>query len=493
MLIRKRLDCWDKIRNKSQDEINMRVLILSGSREIVHVMVPPIGEAYLASYLIDQGYDVKFLDLTLSNDYKKDISKTLENFNPQVIGISIRNVDSSTYPGNLFFYLSVKGIIFYIKQLVEPEIPIILGGAGFSIFSKEILKDLNHNLGVVGDGEYAFAEILKKIDNKEDPRKIEKGICYLDNRGEYHQKPPWRVDNLDVLPFPFREMMENDAYLIDPLNKSGPKWGNIQTKRGCPMNCIYCSYRYIEGSNVRYRSPKNVVKELDLMVNNYGIKNIFIVDSIFNLNYEHVKDTCKEIINHKIDVNWGANYVPNEKYLDLMPLMRKSGAVHFATGIESLSEEMLKNMNKNRSPNDSILTSKKCIELGIEQLIHIIVGGPGETLETVQTSLDRLETIESYKGNLWQGDGDVIIFIGMRIYPHTPLQRIAEEEGIILEGENLLKPKFYISPKIKEVDLYQIIREYSEKNPRWMTPGLGLNNPKGFGELSQIQFTKYQK
>jgi len=372
-------------------------------------MVPPIGEAYLASYLINQGHEVKFLDLTLSNDYKQDVSRAINDFNPQVIGISIRNVDSTTFPGNLFFYLPVKGIIQYIKQLVGSDIPIILGGAGFSIFSEEILRDLNHDLGVVGDGEYVFAEIIKKIGNNEDPRKIEKGVCFLDSSGEYHQNPPWRVENLDDLPFPIREMMDNEAYLIEPLNKSSPIWGNIQTKRGCPMNCIYCSYKYIEGSNVRYRSPQSIVEELDLIVNNYGIKNIFIVDSIFNLNYEHVKETCQEIINHNIDVKWGANYIPSEKFLDLMPLMKESGAVHFATGIESLSEEMLENMNKNRSPDEAILTSKKCVDLEIEQLIHIIVGGPGETIDTVRASLDRLETIESFRGNLWQGDGDVIV------------------------------------------------------------------------------------
>ena len=471
--------------------IKLRVLIFSGSREIVHVMVPPIGEAYLAAYLISQGHDVKLLDLTLSDDYKNDITKAIDNFNPQLIGISIRNVDSTTYPGNLFFYLPVKNVIQYIKQLVEPRIPIILGGPGFSIFSEEILKDLNHNLGVVGEGEYVFAEILKYIENKDDPRKIEKGVCFLDNNGEYHQRPPWRVENLDDLPFPTRELLENDAYLIDPMNKAGHTWGNIQTKRGCPMNCIYCSYRYIEGSNPRYRSPKSIAEELELMVNNYNIKNLFIVDSLFNLDYENVKQICNEIIKCKIDVNWAANYGPSKIFTDLLPLMKDSGAIHLATGIESLSEEMLKSMNKNRSPDDAILHSRKCVELGIEQLIHIIVGGPGETFETVRASLDRLETIKSYRGNIWQGDGDVIVFVGMRIYPHTPLQTIAEQEGVIQKGQNLLKPKFYISPNIKEVDLFQVVREYGQTNPRWMMPGLGFNNPEGFAELSNIQFAKY--
>ena len=144
----------------------MRVLILSASREIMHVMVPPIGEAYLTAYLISQGHEVKFIDLTLSDTYKNDITKAIDNFNPQVIGISIRNIDSTTYPGNLFFYLPVKSVINYIKDLVGLEIPIIPGGAGFSIFSEEILRDLDLNLGVFGEGEYVFAEILKYLEKK---------------------------------------------------------------------------------------------------------------------------------------------------------------------------------------------------------------------------------------------------------------------------------------------------------------------------------------
>lgn len=470
----------------------MRILIISGSREIVHVIVPPIGEMYLASYLVSQGHEVKLLDLTLSDDFKGDIQKIFLDFNPQIIGISIRNIDSTTYPGNLFFYLPVKKIIQFVKELAESESLIVLGGAGFSIFPEEILRDLNHNFGVFGEGEYVLAEIVKRVEKQEDPRKIDRGICIIDSKGEYHQKPPWRVENLDDLPFPIRALLDNDSYSLYPLDKNGPIWGNIQTKRGCPKNCIYCSYRHIEGQNVRYRSPEKIAEELDLMVNNFGIQNVFIVDSVFNLDYTNVKQICQEIIKHHLDLKWGANYVPNKEFLDLMPLMKESGAIHFATGIESLSNDMLKNMKKERTAEEAILTSQRCVELEIEQLIHMIVGGPGETLETIRLSLDRLEKIDSYRGNTWQGDGDIIIFTGMRIYPNTPLQFISEEDGIISKGENLLEPKFYISPKIAETDLWQLIRAYCEMNPRWMVPGLGLNNPKGFAELSQIQFAKYQ-
>lgn len=470
----------------------MRVLIFSGSREIVHVMVPPIGEAYLASYLLSQGHEVMYIDLTLSNDFKNDVSKAINDFNPQLIGISIRNIDSTTYPGNLFFYLPLKNIVQYIKQIAEPEIPIILGGSGFSIFSEEILRDLNHDIGVIGDGEYVFAEILKRIENDDDPRKIERGICFIDRNGEYHQRPPWRVENLDDLPIPARELIDNDEYIYS-MNKKGAIWGNIQTKRGCPRKCIYCSYRYIEGSMVRYRSPEKIAEELDFMVNNLGFKNIYFVDGVLNLNYKHLEGICQEIIKHKLEFKWGANYDPNKEFIDLMPLMKESGVTHLDTGFESLSAEMLKKIKGNRTPDDAILTSKKCFDLEIEQLIHVIVGGPGETLETVRASFNQLESIDNFRGEIWEGDNDVVIFVGMRIYPHTPLQLIAENDGVISKGQNLLKPKFYISPKIKEVELFQLVREYCEVNPRWFAPGIGVNNPDEFNEMGQLQFEKYQK
>ncbi len=470
----------------------MRILLISGSREIVHVIVPPIGGAYIAAYLLKQGHDVKLLDLTLSNDFKRNIQKTVASFDPQLIGISIRNIDSATYPGNLFFYLPARNIIRYIKEIAEPHIPLILGGAGFSIFSEEILRDLSLNFGIFGEGEFAFAEVVKRLENKEDPRKIPKGICFIDNDDKYHQRPPWHVENLDELPFPARELFENENYPLNPIEKNGPIWGNIQTKRGCPKKCIYCSYKYLEGQHVRYRSPEKIAEELELMVNNFGIKKIFIVDSVLNLDYTHLKETCQAIIKHHIDVQWGANYVPSGEFIDLLPLMKESGATHLATGMESLSNDMLNNMKKDRSAEESIMTAKKCKELEIEQLIHILIGGPGETLESARSTFDSLETVENYRGGAWQGDGDIILFVGMRIYPHTLLHTIAEEEGVIPKGLNLLNPKFYLSPKLDEYKLYELIREYCTANPRWMCPGLGLNNPEGFAELSQLQFSKYQ-
>jgi radical SAM superfamily enzyme YgiQ (UPF0313 family) len=470
----------------------MRVLIISASREIVHVIVPPLGVAYLAAYLLEQGHEVMIVDLVLGADFRKEISDALASFQPQVIGISIRNVDAATYPGNLFFYLPVRNVILYVKEVADPNVPVILGGAGFSIFAEEILRDVNHDIGIFGEGEHAFAEVVKRIKNGEDPRKLDKGVCFIDNNGEYHQTPPWRIDNLDDLPFPARELLENESYELYSHGKGERTWGNIQTKRGCPRNCIFCSYKYLEGRTVRYRSPKKIAEELDFIVNNLGIRNIFIVDSLFNLDRAHLKEMCQEIVKKRIDFKWGANYTPKGEFIDLLPLLKESGATHLAMGIESLSSTVLNSMQKEMVVSEAVRTSEQCTELGIEQFLHVMFGGPQETLETVRSTFDLLETLKPYGGN-WQGEGDILINVGLRIYPHTRLQSIAEEEGVIPKGLNLLKPRFYFSPTISETQLFEMVQEYCKIHQRWIAPGLGLNSPPDLLPVIAKQFDIYAK
>jgi radical SAM superfamily enzyme YgiQ (UPF0313 family) len=456
-------------------------------------MVPPLGVAYLAAYLLKQGHEVMIVDLALGDDFKKEISTALASFQPQIIGISIRNVDSGTYPGNLFFYLPVRNVILYVKEIVDPKVPIILGGAGFSIFAEEILRDVDHDIGIFGEGEHAFAEVVKKIENGEDPRKLDRGVCFTDGSGEYHQTPPWRIDDFDDLPFPARELLDNENYELYSHRGEGKIiWGNIQTKRGCPWNCIYCSYKYLEGQPVRYRSPKKIAEELDFMSNNLGIKNIFIVDSVFNLNHAHLKEMCQEIVKKRIDFKWGTNYSPKGEFIDLLPLMKESGASHLAMGIESLSSTVLNSMQREMVVDEAIRTCERCTELGIDQFLHVMFGGPQETLQTVHSTFDLLETLKPYGGD-WQGEGDVLISVGLRIYPHTKLQSIAEKEGVIPIGLNLLKPRFYVSPTISETQLYQAVREYCKGHPRWICPGLGLNNLADFLPLVAKQFSIYAK
>lgn len=469
----------------------MRVLIISASREFIHVMVAPIGEACIAAALLEYGHEVRIVELVHSEDFRRSIEDAVWDFRPQLVGISLRNIDSATYPGNLFFYLPARNVIIFTRDLINGDVPVVLGGAGFSLFPEEILRNVGLSLGVIGEGELVFAEIARRIERGEDPRGIERGVCFLDEHGTFRQRPPWIVEDLDSLPLPARTLIHNVGYRL-PLTEDGSAWGNVQTKRGCNKDCIYCSYRYLEGRSVRYRGPERVADEIEVMVKELGIRKLFIVDSLLNLDAQHLHRMCEAILARSLDVEWAANVAPDIRLLKLLPLMKRSGAAHLAVGIESLSGEMLAALGKDRVEDDALAMARACAELEIEHLTHILLGGPGETVATVRATLERLDSIEPYSRGGWQGDADGIIFTGLRIYPHTRLQRLAEEQGLIPRGASLLKPRFYISPTISEVELFEEVRSFCDAHPRWMAPGLGLNPPAGFAEISQQQFARYQ-
>ena len=290
--------------------------MIPSSCDFFPMYAAPIGESYVAAYLREQGHDVEIFDLALSKDFQFDLEKKINSYDPQIIGMSIRNIDIACYPNTLYFYPFARTAILAAKELTD--VPIVLGGAGFSIFAEEILRDLHHDLGVFGEGEYAFAEIIKKLERGEDPRTLPRGVCYLDSNNNYIQRPCWRVDDIDTLPFPSRDLIDNSAYqLVDKR-----VIGNLQTQRGCPYNCIFCSYKYLEGNKMRYRSPEKVIEELDILVNNYGVPNVFFVDSLFNIDHNHIEKIAQGIINNKIDVKWGANYRCDGKFIDLLPLLK---------------------------------------------------------------------------------------------------------------------------------------------------------------------------
>lgn len=462
----------------------MRVLLIPASLDFFPMYAAPLGEAYIAAYIQKQGHEVEILDLALHEDIEKDISNAIDRFDPEVIGMSIRNIDIACYPATMFFYPPAKDAVLYVKQITD--VPIILGGSGFSIFAEEILRDIPHDIGVFGEGELVFAEILKRIERGEDPRSLPKGVCYIDNNGNYIQNPPWRVENLDELPLPARELLNNDEYkLVD-----GRAIGNIQTHRGCPFKCIFCSYKYLEGHTMRYRSPEMIAEELEVMVNNFGIPNVFITDSVLNLNYTHLKDTCELIKDRRIDVKWGCNYRADNNFLKILPLMKESGADHFAIGVDSLSESVLAKMQKGNKKADIIQTTKKCTELEIEQFLSVMLGAPGETLNTVRETLDTLNNLDVHMGT-WQGMSEVLLMTGIRIYPHTELQKIAEAEGVIPKGQNLLLPKFYITPAIREQELFDFVKSYCDGKATWNYPGLGINCPQEMTDFMKKQLVKY--
>ena len=302
----------------------------------------------------------------------------------------------------------VKEIVADCRSLSSA--PIVLGGAGYSIFPQSTLAHLGADMGIQGEGEAAFPMLLEKLGKGMDLSGIP-GLV-LPSAGVQEKASP--INNLDVFPLPLP-----DAYPeFFPTFADQQLWLPLQTRRGCPMACSYCSTATIEGRILRKRSPEIVVEALARYVE-AGFDHFFFVDNTFNLPIAYAKTLCDQIAAAALPIRWRAILYPWKIDEALVEKMAKAGCVEVSFGFESGSREILRSMNKRFQPEEVRRISGILKKHGIHRMGFLLLGGPGETRETVRESLafaDSLD-LESVK-----------VTAGIRIYPHTALAQIALSE-----------------------------------------------------------------
>ncbi|MGM0642677.1 MAG: B12-binding domain-containing radical SAM protein, partial [Thermodesulfobacteriota bacterium] len=231
-------------------------------------------------------------------------------------------------------------------------------------------------------------------------------------------------------------------------------WLPYQTRRGCPMDCSYCSTGNIEGRRLRKRSIPSITANL-AQWQKAGVRHFFFADNTFNLPPNYAKSLCRSILDEKLDIRWRCIIYPEHVDKELADLMAEAGCTEVSLGFESASPKVLKALNKKFSPGDIRQTSDRLAAAGIARMGFLLLGGPGETRETVEQSLafaDRLN-LDMLK-----------LTAGIRIYPDTALARQAVKEGVIHPDDTLLSPKFYLSEELKEW-LPARIKEWAGKRP----------------------------
>ena len=426
----------------------MRILLVSPNVESLPDPVFPLGLAYISASLKDNGIQHQVLDLCFVQDYEAAIESAIISFQPDIIGLSLRNLDNVSYPNYISYLPFYRQVVQTIRR--KSHGLIVIGGSGFALVPDSILEYLGADFGIVGEGELSFVKLINHIEEKNDPDgSLRPGI--IDYSSEI-------IENLDALPIPDRSGFDNDAYL---------KWGgmgNIQTKRGCPFRCIYCTYPIIEGEKVRLRNPKLICDEIEHMLE-YGINNLFFVDNTFNYPMDHAQAICQEIISRNLPVKWSCYANPRFITPKLVELMLASGCTGLEFGSDAANQSMLVNLGKNFAVNDLREASAICQKSDISYCHNLLLGGPGETMETVRQTLDAINNMSPTA---------VICMIGIRISPKTRLSLIAMEEGMIGPEEDFLKQVFYLSPAI-ENEILPFIENFSKENPTWIFPGLNIN------------------
>lgn len=427
----------------------MKLLLVSANRERSPYPVFPLGLAFVAAPLKQAGHELSALDLCFEVDPCQALAAKLEEVEPDAVIISLRNLDNVTWPDVRSYLAGLKELVQICKTAAAK---VILGGSGFSLMPVEIMADCGADIGVAGEGEETLPRLLDCLAEGRDPGLLP-GVV-LPGKTDFL---PQQV--VTAIGTPDRTLFDVDRY----LNEGG--MANLQTKRGCPFGCIYCTYPLLEGTRMRLRPVDEIIAEIGMLVDEHGVDYLYFVDDIFNYPPDFAAAICQAIIASGIKVNWSAFINPDFITPEHMQLMQRAGCDAIEFGTESGSPLMLKNLCKSFTVEQVRYASALCRETGLDFAHYIMFGGPGETADTVRESFLLMDELAPTA---------VIAMTGIRIYPGTPLYRTALDEGVITAETDLLQPVFYLSPAVRD-DLSGLVLTEAMQRRNWIVPGLEVN------------------
>jgi radical SAM superfamily enzyme YgiQ (UPF0313 family) len=401
----------------------MRVLIVAANTERINLPTLPLGAALVAAATEARGHDVAFIDLMGEADPEAMLHREVECVQPDAIGVSVRNIDDQEMVRPTFLLDKVRPLIAACRA--ASAAPMVLGGAGFTMFPEAVLRSLEADLGICGEGEEVFPALLDRLERGQDPQ----GLPGLFAPGHRPAERRAAVASLDTLPEPGRRLWAN-ADLADP-----DVWVPVQTRRGCPFRCSYCSTPQIEGSRLRCRSPQLVTEQLIQMAA-AGVQRIQFVDNIFNIPHTYALELCRRIAELDVGLEWQCIVYPHRLDEELAAAMAAAGCKAASLGSEAGDDRMLRAYGKHFGAADVRRISEHLADHGIDRFGFLMLGGPGETRDSVATSLDFAESL---------GLDLLKVTVGVRIYPGTELARTALDERVVAPDDDLLQPRFYMA------------------------------------------------
>jgi radical SAM superfamily enzyme YgiQ (UPF0313 family) len=422
----------------------MRVLFISVTTEI-NMPTLPLGLACVATATQRAGHQVKLLDLSSKKDSNEVIRESTEAFHPDTIGISVRNIDDQSMVDTQFLLDQVKAVVTDCRDTTE--VPIILGGAGYSMYPESTLAYLEADMGIKGEGERAFPYLLDHIQHAEDISEIP-GLFLPGKKMKIKNQ---FAKDLDILAFPDERLWLSSELINQDI------WIPLQTRRGCPMKCSYCSTASIEGKIRRKHSPEAVVEMIGRHVK-AGFNKFYFTDNTFNIPSSYAAEICHRLLALGLEISWMCILYPWDIKESLVRDMANAGCREVSLGFESGSERILSNMNKKFTVKEVLRTSELLNKYGIRQMGFLLFGGPGETKSSVEKSLTFADSLplDALK-----------ITVGIRIYPNTMLAKIAVDEGLISPNDGLLYPRFYLTKGL-EGWLHETVKEWMNKRPHWI-------------------------
>lgn len=395
----------------------MNILMISSNTAVSPYPIYPIGLSIVSGALTAAGHNVRQFDFLMEDSSMDSVIKAVKEHKPELIGISIRNIDNINLMNEQYYIDTVKEIVKTIRTVSHSRI--VLGGAGFSLIPELILKATGADYGIIGEGEVLIVE-------------------FADNaaRGIYPEErlivPRERLSGHRIA------APHYDDTLMTNYLQSG-NMASVQTKRGCTHKCVYCSYPVLEGSKIRHRDPSAVIDDIDILYNKHKAKCIFFVDSVFNDDEGAYIKLLEEMERRNINVPWTGFFKPQGLNDGIVELMKKTGLIAVEIGSDAACDTTLKKMGKGFSFQDIIECNELFARHNVATSHYFMFGGPGENENTVAEGIENIKLLKKCV---------VFIFMGIRILPDTPLARLALKENVIPADHGMLESVYYIAPEL---------------------------------------------
>jgi radical SAM superfamily enzyme YgiQ (UPF0313 family) len=434
----------------------MRVLLVSANREMLPSPVVPIGPLAVAAALRD-AHDVSLLDLCFEDDPSAAIERAVRDFDPELVGIGLRNLHTNAYDGMEGLILGYADVVRSFRSLTD--VPVVLGGAAYSLQPETLLRRLGGDYGVVGEGELAFRDLVDRLARGALPARItharatssEVVGARLLRRGAASN-----TSDLDELPLPARDLVDARYYQFDGTD-------NLQTKRGCAFACAYCDYPDLEGSKVRVRDPVGVADEMLARSKVPGVTHMFFVDSVFNVPRSHAIAVCDQIALRKNPMPWVCYASPVALDEEVVRAMARAGCEGVEIGSDSGTERMLSQLKKPFTLAQITRSHTLFGEYGMHDCHTFVLGARDETADEVKETLAFVDEL----------DPAVSVFIVFMEDRETmTVHRARHREAILrLLADEAPKRRGWVVPELGirfGAKITDIVRRRGLKGPSWL-------------------------
>jgi len=418
-----------------------KIFLLSTNISTEPYPVYPLGMAIISSALTAAGHEVLQYDFLAAGESFDALLNAVADFSPDVVCLSLRNIDNvdSFAMEDAWYLAQAKELLTTVRR--KTSAPVIVGGSAFTIMPAAILDYLGAEYGVIGEGEEIICRIVNDLAQGREVPKLSDG-----------QLQPLGAGQM-VSP-------SYDQKIIAYYRKESGQI-NLQTKRGCPHNCVYCTYPGIEGNKFRPQNVTAVVDDIEKAQRDFGMNSFFFTDSVFNDAKGLYLEFVEELARRDLGISWTGFFRPQGLGREELQLMKRTGLYAVELGTDASCDITLKGLKKGFTFADVLAVNEACIAEKIPAAHYVMFGGPEETYDTI---LEGLSNIEKINTNV------VFAFSGLRILPRTELHQRAIAEQMINADDSLLMPAYYFSPHIEVEKMNEMILATFKQRREWIFP-----------------------